>query len=97
MKSMLDSYDELTADLQRQADTLRLEKDTALLELKQGLQNRLEEQQAKHSSAISEYEEKVKNLLSMLEQSKATPSESRGKSQTSKKASSTSKPTDTTE
>lgn len=73
--------DELTRELQQQADTLKfeqenlkksllLDKDAALLELKVNMQNKLEEQQAKHSTAISEYENKVKDLLTLLEKGK---------------------------
>ena len=51
-------------------DSLMIEKDSALLELKIDFQKQLEEQQAKHTAAISGYENKVKELLGLMEQEK---------------------------
>ena len=83
--------EELTREQQQQADiskaeqdnlikSLALEKDAALLGLKQELQIKLEEQQAKHAAAISEYESRVMNLLNLSGQGQAaTAPAGRGK------------------
>jgi len=76
--------DEFEIERQRQADlfkvdqenlrkSLLLEKDTALLELKQVIQAKAEEQQSKHAAAISEYENKVKDLLNLLQTERDKP------------------------
>jgi len=59
--------DNLRKSLLLENDKALLEKDTAMLELKQASQARAEEQQAKHAAAISEYENKVKELLNLLQ------------------------------
>jgi len=92
--------DELKRELQRQADSLKtemenlknsllLQKDTALLELRQELQVKAEEQQSRYAAAIDElhdkhatvvtgYENKVRDLLNLLERGKsATPANKR--------------------
>ena len=68
--------DELTREIKRQAEaskateeslmsSLLLQKDSALLALRQELQLKHEEEQAKHAAAISEYENKVRDLLGL--------------------------------
>jgi hypothetical protein len=75
--------DELKRELQLQTDMskfelenlgkrLLLEKDAALLEMKLTLQAKQEEQQAKYTAAVSEYENKVRDLLNLLEQRNLT-------------------------
>jgi len=49
----------------RMKNSLILEKDTALLKLKSEFQAKLEEQQIRHTAAISDYENKVRELLSV--------------------------------
>ena len=54
-------------ELENLQASLSLQKETSLLELKQALQVKAEEQQAKHAAAISEYENKVRELLNLLQ------------------------------
>ena len=75
---------------------LTLEKETALLELKTQCQNRLEEQQAKHATAISGYEGKVRELLGLTE-STASPSAKKGASASSRSRASANKKAGKTE
>jgi len=78
-------------ELQHLKDKLLIEKDAALLELKQQFQDKLEEQQVRHTAAIGGYENKVKELLSFFEHEKTATSNkttpvSRSKAPATKKA-----------
>jgi len=50
------------------SDKIKIEQDKELLDLKQQLQSKAEEQLSKHTATINEYESKVKDLLNLLEQ-----------------------------
>jgi len=79
-KSLTDtakSHKQENEELKRQQEHLKnsliLEKDTALLELKSEFQAKLEEQQNRHTAAINDYENKVRELLSVAGATVARP------------------------
>jgi len=72
-KNLKQENEELKRRHEYLKNSLILEKDAALLKLKSEFQDKLEEQQIRHTAAISDYENKVRELLNVAGATAAKP------------------------
>jgi len=70
--SLQGKIDGFAGEIEHIKNSLMMDKDKALLQLKQEYQNKAEEQLVKHSAMISDYENRVRELLSLSNGEKST-------------------------
>ena len=77
--SLQSQLEELHREKERLKQSMMIENKAAMIEMRQELQAKMEEQQSRHAAAISDYENKVRELLSLDASVKAPQSEKEAK------------------